>query len=162
MKSKLLPILLLLLVVLNGVLIFMLINKPHIKENERRGRDFLIEELNFTKDQEKEFLVLDTSHREKMRSLEEQVKNNKNKLFNSFGILEQEVELIAKEIGSLEGKKELEVFSFFNKVRDLCSQEQKDKLEKIVRKAIHGNNKMPPPRDGRMPPQNRGNRPPPR
>ena len=84
MKSKLSPVLLVLLVVLNGVLIFMLINKPHENRRPKEERNFLIEQLQFTDVQKDRFINLDDTHRENMRSFEDEIRKNKDVLFNSF------------------------------------------------------------------------------
>ena len=59
MKSKLLPLLLVVLIALNGVLIFMLIKKPHQNKKVRTEKNFLLQQLQFSESQESKFLILD-------------------------------------------------------------------------------------------------------
>lgn len=161
MKSKLLPILLFLLLILNGVLIFMLVKKPHERVENRAGRNFLTSQLEFTESQTKDFIALERRHRNTMMKIDENIKRTKDILFNSFSKDDFKLDSIANEIGFLQTKKEIEVFTFFSKVRKLCTKEQMIKFDKIIKEALHGGDRRPP-RDGRMPPPQNGNRQPPR
>jgi protein CpxP len=152
MKSKRLPILLLLLLLLNGVLIFMLVKKPHERLNQHSERNFLTEQLQFSKAQIIQFKELDTFHRNAMLIFEKKIKEQKDILFNSFHIANFNSDSIAKKIGLLEGNKEAEVFLFFNKVRTLCTLEQVKKFDEIINEALRGGEKRRPPNEGNMPP----------
>jgi protein CpxP len=157
MKTKLLPILLILLIVLNGVLIFMLINKPHQNKGSRQERSFLFEKLQFTDHQKDEFIILDEAHMEIMMSFEDGIKKNKDILFNSFSDDAINIDSLSTVIGALQAKKEVEVFRFFKSVRKICNKEQQEKFDKIINKAIKGGNQgqgqnQGPPREGGMPP----------
>ena len=151
MKSKLSPVLLVLLVVLNGVLIFMLINKPHENRRPKEERNFLIEQLQFTDVQKDRFINLDDTHRENMRSFEDEIRKNKDVLFNSFSDETINIDSLSSVIGTLQGKKEMEVFGFFKSVRKVCTRKQQEKFDKIIKKALKGGNQGPP-REGEMPP----------
>ena len=85
MKSKILPIVLIILILLNGVLIFVLIKKPHQNNNYQPERNFLIEQLQFSEDQKEKFIELDKIHKESMISLSHKIRKQKDILFNSFG-----------------------------------------------------------------------------
>ena len=162
MKSKILPILLFLLIVLNGVLIFMLVNKPHERLENRSGGNFLTSQLEFTESQKKDFYSLDKKHKNVMMKIDDEVRRNKDVLFNSFSNNDIKLDSIASEIGLLEGKKEIEVFTFFNKVRKMCTDEQIIKFDNIIKQALHGVDNRPP-IEGDMPTRREpGNRPPPR
>ncbi|SDR80747.1 hypothetical protein SAMN05216503_0991 [Polaribacter sp. KT25b] len=156
MKTKLLPILLILLIVLNGVLIFMLINKPHQNLGAQQERNFLIEELQFSDNQKDQFINLDNAHKENMMSFENEIRRNKDILFNSFSNETINFDSLSTVIGSIQAKKEIEVFRFFKSVRKICNKEQQEKFDKIINKAIRGSNQGqsqgPPPREGGMPP----------
>jgi hypothetical protein len=159
MKSKLLPVLLVILILLNGVLIFMLIKKPHENRRHPQERNFLIKELQFTDYQKDKFLSFDTVHRGNMMHFDQQLRKHKDVLFNSFSDSTLNIDSLSILIGTLEGEKEAEVFRFFKSVRKTCNKEQKEKFDKIIRKALKGGKKGPPgggenhsSRDGRMPP----------
>jgi protein CpxP len=59
MKSKLLLAVFVLLILLNGVLIFMLIKKPHQNKRAPQGKNFLTHQLQFTNNQKNKFLSFD-------------------------------------------------------------------------------------------------------
>lgn len=150
MKSKLLLVLLILLVVLNGVLIFMLIHKPHQNKRPKEEGNFLIEQLQFTDTQKDRFIILDHVHRDHMMSFDHQIRKNKDVLFNSFADKTINIDSLSRVIGILQGKKEMEVFDFFKAVRKICNSKQQEKFDKIIKKAIRAGRKGPS-RKGEMP-----------
>jgi hypothetical protein len=159
MKSKLLPVLLVILILLNGVLIFMLIKKPHENRSHPQERNFLIKELQFTDYQKDKFLSFDTVHRENMMHFDQQLRKHKDVLFNSFSAGTLDIDSLSLLIGTLEGEKEVEVFRFFKSVRKICNKEQKEKFDSIINRALKGGKNRPPrggenhsSRDGIMPP----------
>lgn len=161
MKSKLLPVLLIALILLNGALIFMLINKTNKTPKEHPKRNFLTEQLQFSKEQKNQFMILDEAHRKSMRGFDKLINQQKEVLFNSFQVENFNIDSLTTKIGVLEGKKESEVYNFFKKVREICTKEQTDKFDEIIKKALKGR-KPGPPRDGRKPPHKEGMPPPPR
>ena len=152
MKSKLLPILIFLLILLNGVLIFMLVKKPQDRFNQNSKRNFLTQELQFSEDQTMQFNEFERVHRDVMMEIEEQVREQKDVLFNSFQKEDINLDSLTTKIGLLQGKKDLEVYVFFKKVRTLCTLEQSEKFDKIIKKALRGEEKGGPPNEGNMPP----------
>ncbi len=151
MKSKLLPIILLLLILLNGVLIFMLVKKPHERLNERPERSFLTEQLQFSEEQNMKFMQFDRIHRENMMEIDFKIREQKDVLFNSFQKEDINLDALTNKIGLLTGHKEAEVFRFFKKVRNLCTLEQSKKFDEIIKKALRGGEGRPP-NNGNMPP----------
>ena len=141
MKTKLLYPLIILLVITNIVLIFILLKKPHKRP---MGADsFLIEKLEFSKEQAKEFKALDKHHRNVMIGYDEAILDYKKQMFE-FISNNKEVDMaIISKIGNLEGKKEEEIFRFFSEVRKLCSEDQGKKLNDILRKILSNNPKGP-------------------
>lgn len=162
MKSKLLPILLVVLILLNGVLIFMLIKKPHLNRKENAERSFLIEQLQFSESQQEKFKTLDNIHRDRMMNLEVSIRKQKDILFNSFADETINVDSLARVAGNLEIKKELEVFNFFKEVRKICTPEQQNKFDAIIKEAIRGGDSRPPRNNENHPPNGERMPPPPR
>ncbi len=160
MKSKLLPVLLVMLILLNGVLIFMLIKKPHKKGNQNQEREFLSKQLKFTEDQQIKFINLDEIHRERMMEFEEQIRKHKDLLFHSFSNDDVNIDSISKIIGRIDGEREVEVFQFFRSVRKICTVDQQEKFDTIIEKALKGGQNGPQ-RDGRNHPPGREGMPPP-
>jgi|TARA_B110001469_G_C9640659_1_gene322177 hypothetical protein len=168
MKSKLLPILLIVLIVLNGVLIFMLLKKPHEKGSQNRNqRNFLTEQLQFSVVQKEQFNTLEKPHKENVKAFDAEIRRNKDFLFRSFSKKNFKSDSITKILGTISGNKEAEVFHFFQKVRNLCNEEQLKSFDDIIMKALHNGNRRPPmderthspmkrnhpPRDERRPPR---------
>jgi protein CpxP len=161
MKSKLLPVLLILLIILNGILIFMLLKKPHESKRHSQERNFLIQELQFTDRQKDKFLSFDTAHRENMMRLEQQIRKQKDRMFNSFSNENLNLDSLTTKTGLLEGKKDAELFRFFRKVRNICTEEQQIDFDKIINKALKGGSERAPRRKGENHPQSNKNRMPP-
>lgn len=151
MKSKLLPVLLVILMLLNGVLIFMLIKKPHENKRHPQERNFLIRELQFTNNQKDKFLSFDILHRENMMRFDQQLRRQKDVMFNSFSESVTNIDSLSLLIGELTRKKEVEVFRFFKSVRKICTKDQQAKFNKIISKALKGGKKGPP-KGRRIPP----------
>ena len=156
MKSKLLPVLLVILMLLNGILIFMLIKKPQENKRHPQKRNFLIRELQFTDNQKDKFLSFDTLHRENMMRFDQQIRRQKDVIFNSFSESLTNIDSLSILIGELTRKKEVEVFRFFKSVRKICTKDQQAKFNKIISKALKGGKKgppkgrrIPPPKDGK-------------
>jgi hypothetical protein len=156
MKSKLLPVLLVILMLLNGILIFMLIKKPQENKRHPQKRNFLIRELQFTDNQKDKFLSFDTLHRENMMRFDQQIRRQKDVMFNSFSESLTNIDSLSLLIGELTRKKEVEVFRFFKSVRKICTKDQQAKFNKIISKALKGGLKgppkgrrIPPPKDGK-------------
>lgn len=161
MKSKLLPALLLVLLILNGVLIFMLINTPHEKRNQHPEKHFLTQELGFSESQKNQFEKLDEIHRQNMTEIHHQIRKQKDLLFNSFHKNTSFTDNLTNQIGVLQSKKESELFRFFKEVRVLCKGEQVNMFDEIIQKAMQGG-KPRPPREGMPPPPREGLQHPPR
>lgn len=151
MKLKLIPVLLVILMLLNGILIFMLIKKPHENKRLQQEKNFLIKKLQFTDIQKDKFLSFDAVHSKNMRRLNQQIRKKKDVLFNSFSDGVVNIDSIGLHIGELVAKKDIEVFRFFKSVRKICSKDQQEKFDKIINKALKVGKKGPP-RRRRMPP----------
>ena len=161
MKSKLLPAILVILIVLNGVLIFMLIKKPHQNREHPPQRTFLTKQLQFSEKQKEVFENLDEIHRETMMDLDEKIRKQKDVLFNSFGDDTINADSLIIKNGDLQIKKEKEVFRFFKSVRKICTPKQQEKFDEIIDKALKGaGGERPPRNDDRRPPREVGMPPP--
>lgn len=135
MRKKILYTFFVVLLLINGVLLYMLVQKSHKKENAKDH--FLTKQLEFSEDQEERFRFLDHEHRKQMRFLDAQMRDAKEELFNSFSDTTFSPEAITARIGDLEIKKERELYAFFKQVRKLCTQEQAKKFDLIIKEALH-------------------------
>ena len=160
MKTKLLPILLIILVILNGVLIFMLIKKPHERGPHERGqRNFLTTQLHFSKIQKEQFRDLEAPHRGYMIELDTKIIQHKDFLFRSFSAEKFSPDSITRIIGSLEARKEAEVFHFFQKVRNICNEKQLKPFDEIIKKALSKGRRRAPHEGSSPRPMDRGHPP---
>jgi hypothetical protein len=141
----------------------MLIKKPHHNrsQNQKKEKNFLTEQLEFTENQKVKFISLDEFHRVSMINLDHQIRKQKDTLFNSFGNKNINIDSLSQIIGKLEGEKEGEVFRFFKSVRNICSKDQQQEFDNIINNAIKGGEKESP-KDGRNHPPRKGAMPPPR
>ncbi|MGY8940268.1 MAG: hypothetical protein ACKVK4_09830 [Flavobacteriales bacterium] len=155
MKSKLLPVLLILLIILNGILIFMLLKKPQENKRHSQERNFLLRELQFTEHQKDKFLSFDAVHRENMMHFDQQIRRQKKVMFNSFSEGLTSIDALSILIGELTRKKEVEVFRFFKSVRKICTKEQQTKFDKIISKALKSGKNGPPKGRRKLPPKDR-------
>jgi len=162
MKSKLLPTILIILILLNVLLIFILIKKPHQKKVNQPERAFLSQQLNFSDSQTEKFKNLDKVHKEEMMDLGHQIRMQKDVLFNSLSKETINIDSLANINAKLEVKKELEIYNFFKSVRKICTPEQQERFDEIINKAIRGGNPGPPRREGNHPPKGDRMPPPPR
>tara|TARA_B110000091_G_scaffold214451_1_gene268005 strand:+ start:4156 stop:4662 length:507 start_codon:yes stop_codon:yes gene_type:complete len=160
MKSKLLPIPLILLIFLNGVLIFMLLKRPHEKESQNRNqRNFLTAQLQFSIAQKEQFSALEQPHKEYMTVFDTQIKKSKDFLFRSISEKNFNSDSITTSIGMIVAKKETEVFHFFQKVRNICNEEQLKSFDEIIMNALHNGKRRPPHESGMQRPMNRNHPP---
>ncbi|MEP5615564.1 MAG: hypothetical protein ABJP76_05610 [Flavobacteriaceae bacterium] len=143
---KNLPIIILLifLVVMNGILLFLLLDKPD--RQNRPPRDFITNQLGFDENQKQEFRNIDEEHHKKMRNLHNRSTGLKKYLFNKLrdeDFTNRELDSVTVLVGELSRKKEKEVFSYFKEIEKVCDEEQKNKLEAILSGALrHGPNAM--------------------
>ena len=151
MKQKLLPTAFVILVVLNIVLLVLFITKPEKPGKIRPKNNFLVEQLEFNKDQKDKFYKLDQTHRQKMRSIDEQIRTQKDLLFRLIEDEGANIDSITTLIGNLEKQKDLELYSFFKSIRSFCTPEQIDRLNSILKDAV---------RVGPGPPHGKGGPPP--
>ncbi|WP_299061402.1 hypothetical protein [uncultured Polaribacter sp.] len=159
MKTKLLPILLGLLLIMNGVLIYLLIKKPHENRRPNPNRSFLTEQLQFSDNQKEQFRSLDKIHRIFMQEIDKEIRQEKEVLFSSYSDKNINPENNITKIGTLEAKKEAEIHRFFSAVRKLCKENQVDMFDEIIKQALKGgerrqpnDRRMPPPRDRKVHP----------
>lgn len=150
--KKNLPIIILLifLVVMNGILLFLLLDKPD--RQSRPPRVFITQQLGFDENQKKEFKDIDERHHRKMKNIDNRSMGLKKYLFNKLGgsdFTDKELDSVTVLIGELSRKREKEIFNYFKEIEKVCNKEQKSKLEAILSGALnHGRNGMGPERNG--------------
>ena len=173
-KNLLLYILLVFLIVVNGFFLYNYLGTGEKNEpmETDRPEEFLVKELGFDKSQRLQFRELGKMHHQNMQGLSKDIRGLKDELFKGLSdsaLKDVNIDSIAALIGEKEKAKDLEVFSHFKQVQELCNDKQKEKFSKIIKDALRrGDQNQGPPR-GEAPNGNRppylarpdGNRPPP-
>jgi len=131
------------LVLANAILIFMLLDKPHLKP--KSPDNFLIHELNLSDEQLHKFEELRFTHREEMKMIMDGMKPLKDQLFN-FKNGSVNRDSVANLIGGLEAKKEIITYRYFNDLRSICNQNQEKKFDNVIRKIMRRASGKRPPR----------------
>jgi Spy/CpxP family protein refolding chaperone len=127
----------LLLVVINiGAMVFILMGKPK-HENPPHGspKEFLSRELKFDEKQQVQFDKLVDEHRDQVNDARKKIKEEKEKMYGLLknGSLTESLKKSAVERVA-EATKELDLITLnhFEKVRNICSPQQKNKLDQIM------------------------------
>lgn len=124
----------------------MLLEKPH--KRHTGPRDFLINRLALSADQQKEFEKISSKHHNIMMSLDETIIGLKKDMFEVISEKEEINTSISNKIGMYEGKRQEEIFSFLIEVRKICSEKQLEIFDNTFKEIIL----LPPPPRGHQPP----------
>ncbi|MBP0903326.1 Spy/CpxP family protein refolding chaperone [Mariniflexile gromovii] len=176
MKNNLiLYILLVFLVAVNGFFLYNYLSPTTAKSNNLvKGSgnggpsEFIVKALKFDDEQMKQFEKIDKEHHERMVASNEETKVFKDQLGRLIikdHVAEAEVDSILNLMGEKEMVHERLMFDHLRAIRNICTEEQKQRFEQIVRDALRRGpngkrpgNGGPPPRDGRPqggpPPEN--------
>lgn len=148
-KNLLLYILLIFLIIVNGFFLFNYIGKPHLKGpiGPKGPSNFIVKQLNFNDTQFDKFSELSNSHKKRMRTISDDLKELKEGLFDNISnmsISESKIDSIATLIGRNEKAKDLEIFNHFRKIQSICNEKQKMQFNEIMKDALHHNKKDRP------------------
>lgn len=155
-KNTILHILLFFLVVVNGFFLFNYLGRPIIKGPmvERDPGDFIVRALKFDDAQMQKLQILNSEHRQRMREINDDLKELKDALFSKISEESLNTELIdslTNSTGFLEKEKEMETFFHLRDIQSLCNEKQKERFNKIVLDALRKNGPLgqnrPPPRN---------------
>jgi len=136
----------------NASLLFMIINKPGKNEGPKK-QFFLLQELNFNEEQKERFLFLDQVHHNQMMQIDEELKQVRKTLFDSFDKDNFSPDSLAHKMGELETEKHKELFTFFKEVRKICTPSQASKFDEIIQKALRKRDPKQPGGERRGPPR---------
>ncbi|WP_299094847.1 Spy/CpxP family protein refolding chaperone [Winogradskyella sp.] len=140
-KQTLLYILLVVLFLSNAFFIFHHLTSQGNKDH--KSRFSMVEELNFNQEQQDAYNKMRSEHFDKMKSYSKRIGELKEEIYSNKGeneisevFLDSVIDLIAIE----EKNKDLEMYKHFRDVREICNDEQKAQLSKIINDAIkrHG------------------------
>ncbi|MEQ6124219.1 hypothetical protein AAON49_08475 [Pseudotenacibaculum sp. MALMAid0570] len=155
MRNKLLYIFLVVMLVINALLLYMILDKKSMK-NKPKAQSFLTEELGFSEDQKERFFFLDREHRGQMLQLDEEQRTLRKKMFNSFGNNEFSPDSLINRMGEIEKDKQKELFAFFKEVRKLCNEDQIKKFDEIIQNVLLRRGPKPPGKGRKGPPRRHG------
>ncbi len=149
-KNVLLYILLVFLVAMNGFFLFKHFASTDAQGAPRKGpRLFVANELKFDAAQTTAFESLDADHQMKMEAIQDDLKVAKDELFDKLSdtnVAKQTIDSLAAIIAKHEAAKDKQTFYFFQSIRELCSEDQKERFEAIIKDAIR--RPGPPGRNG--------------
>ena len=141
MSKKTLTIGLITMVVINVVLIILLIwQSAGHDPRHRHPSGMLVKQLDFSEDQIKQFDQLRSTHFSRVDPKMERIGNLKRALMNAPD--STEARKLTKEIGDLEGQIDYLTYEHFTRVREMCSPEQKEKMDEIKRRMSERMNQM--------------------
>ena len=135
---------------------------------------FLKNELNFSADQQDNFLELQRNHLEHVRKTQQLISELRKKLIATMEeekVASEYIDSVAAEIGERTAAHEKSVLAHFKALSDICNPDQKEKYKKLLHQILEQltprGDRFAPPRDGRIPPPGNqpplpGHRPPPR
>lgn len=123
-KSVLKNLLLTVLLIINGILLFMWWNAP---ERQHHGpRNKIIEKLDFNDQQIAKYDAYIREHRKQIRSLEKQLAAKKKQLFGNIDTPFSDS--LANEIAGIEKKILVVHYNHFKEIESLCKGGQKEKF----------------------------------
>ncbi len=123
--------------VVNGFFVYKNLKGPE-KRKHRSPRNFISSQLDFSPEQMEQFKSLEQAHRDRMRSIYDDTKDLKDALFSRIhetSITDKEIDSITSRLAAKEKEKDIEVFNYFKSISALCDEQQKGKLDKILKKA---------------------------
>lgn len=164
------------LVIMNFITLFILwLGKPthNIIQGSKddgtekvRMQEMLKAELGFSNDQAEQFLALRKNHQENTMRLDDELMQVKNEMLeeamysNAPSISDSLLNLSLEKQGQLE----LITFQHFQKLKQICTHEQREKLFELVHRLIGPRQRRGPPQGNRPdgpPPEGRRDGPPP-
>lgn len=157
-KNNFNTILIIVLILVNLVsLYFMLFskgmafNKPHSRHERQvsdRAMNFLRKELNLNDKQVAEFKIMKHEHHQGTKKTNERIKDLHDVLFENIGNDEFKVEAIADSIAVYHKRVEIETYEHFKALRKLCTTEQQQKFDVVIKELMRS---MGPPSSNRPP-----------
>lgn len=153
--NKLQNILLIFLIIMNIFFLYNYLGKPDNRPIGQKGNpsDFIAKELQFNDSQLEKLKALDEVHSEKMMRTDEEIKELKDELFGNLSNLSVKpsiIDSLTTLIGVREKEKDMNVFSHFRKIQNICNENQKKRLEKILKDALRPQGQLD--REGQPPP----------
>ena len=141
-KNKLLVIIMVILLLTNIALIaFILFNKPE-KRSGRADREamlteFLQKQIGFSKQQMQEYDTLNNRHKEKMQVRFDELRNNKQQIYQAVGsqaFADSAINDAATKLSISQKEVEINMLQHFSSIRKICTPEQQPKFDSFIYK----------------------------
>ena len=152
-KNTILYILLAFLIIVNGFFLVNYLGRPGKPDGRQGPGDFVVKELKFDASQMEKFHLLNEDHRLKMKTIFENERQLKDELFSkiSENPMNETIDSITTLIGNNAKMKDENTFYFFKSIEEICNEEQKSRLDKLINEAIRrggapNGNPPPPPK----------------
>ncbi len=149
-NNKTLVFLVVILLISNiGLLLYFFVLKPSPKKPGNPRNDFSVveymkKEVGFNEDQTKQFELLHNQNKDSLKTISDSIRSKKNALYKLLQVGGNPSDSIVNEtigsIGTYQVKMELTMFRHFEKVRSLCTAEQRTKFDTMVNRM---NNRSP-------------------
>ncbi len=162
-KNIILYILLVFLVVVNGFFLYNYLTPTVSKTNDiGKGKgnggpaEFIVKALEFDDAQIKQFEKIDNGHHESMIKSSEEIrvfKDELGRLIIKENVSDVEIDSILNLLGEKEMAHEKLMLNHLRAIRNICTENQKERFEQIIRDALSGGPKGMRPGDGGPPPQ---------
>ncbi len=142
-KNKLLVIIMVILLLTNIALIaFILFNKPEEKRSGRADREammveFLQKEVGFDKQQMQQYDTLNKQHKEKMKLRFDDIRSNKQKVYQTVGsqaFSDSAINDAATKLSGSQKDIETNMLQHFAAIRKICTPEQQPKFDSMIYK----------------------------
>lgn len=157
-KNTLLYLILIVLIVINGIFIYVFLNRPDISPTKQKGNptEFIATELGFNEVQLEKLKLLDQSHRENMERNDNEIRGLKDQLFSNLSkslLNASDIDSITSLIGLKEKEKDMNLFKHFRSIQEICDDDQKERLQLLLKDALRPIGRRG--REGRPPPPRR-------
>lgn len=150
-----------LLIVMNVVLLTALWmgyrGGPGNDKRVRGGDRFLEQKLELSTEQTQQLKELRKDHFDRMTSLREEFQEARKGLHDLWKVENgtAKAEGQAEKVGDIQADIELEVFTHFSDIREICDDKQKAVLDSIIEDVLRGGERRGGP-DGNRPPRGKG------
>ncbi|WP_452223369.1 Spy/CpxP family protein refolding chaperone [Lacinutrix chionoecetis] len=144
-KNTVLYILLAVLIIMNGFFLFNYLGRPQQK-GPRESGNFIAKELKLNEAQIEQFKLLEDKHHKAMKAINNNIKSDKDALFNNItapSMSHKTVDSLIESITNKESIREKEMFSRLRSLYELCNDEQKERFSEILKNARQFDNRRP-------------------
>ena len=126
------------LIVLNGFLIFHLVNRKHHGYQgmkDRSPKERIIKKLHFDKNQVAQYEALIEEHHNKIKELDQKMAKIKHEMLHQISTIDPATQdSLFNEIGRLQAEVEKTHFQHFLAIKSLCREDQLDDFEELSKK----------------------------